>query len=172
MPNHVHLILVPVHADHLHSAMRAVHGQFAQRINRMHKQTGHLWQGRYFSSPLDSNYFINSVRYVELNPVRAGMVPKAEDYEWSSAAAHCGLRTDPIVAAQPQSSLLRGITNWSSWLNKGVPEDVLETVRKNASQNLPCGSDEFVTDLEKTAGRSLRFRSIGREPERKGDSHL
>ena len=69
MPNHVHLILVPTRSELLHRALKAVHGQYAQRVNRINGQKGHFWQGRYFSSPLDSDYFINAVRYVELNPV-------------------------------------------------------------------------------------------------------
>src|SRR5262245_66569181 len=84
MPNHVHLIAVPKAADSLHLLLRNVHGRFARRINRMNERTGHLWQARYFSSPLDALYFVRAVRYVELNPVRAGLAMRAEGYVWSS----------------------------------------------------------------------------------------
>ena len=161
MPNHIHLVLVPAIANSLHALLKPVHGQFAQRINRMRTQTGHLWQGRYFSSPLDSNYLINAVRYVELNPVRAKMVARAEDYMWSSAAAHCGLTKDPVVERTPQLQELAGIEDWSEWLAEGLAADVLIEMRRNATQNLPCGSEEFVRRLEEVAGRQLRYRAAG-----------
>jgi putative transposase len=133
----------------------------------MREQQGHLWQGRYFSSPLDADYFLNAVRYVELNPVRARMVAKAEDYAWSSAAAHCGQRKDLLVNPKPRSKILAGIANWSKWLAEEVAEDDLTTLRHHGSQNLPCGSSEFVVELEKSAGRQLRFRPPGRQPSSK-----
>jgi putative transposase len=161
MPNHVHLVLIPSNLEGLHLTLKAVHGQYAQRVNRMREQKGHLWQGRYFSSPLDSDYFLNAVRYVELNPVRARMVVKAEDYAWSSAAAHCGLRNDPLVDLRQRPKPLAEISDWSRWLAQEVTEGSLETLRLNGSQNLPCGSSEFVAKLERSAGRKLRFGPWG-----------
>ncbi len=172
MPNHVHLVLVPEQTDDLHCALKAVHGQYAQRINRMKDQSGHFWQGRYFSSPLDSDYLINAVRYVELNPVRAGIVARAEEFPWSSASAHCGLAGDRLVPFRPRSAQLTGIADWSNWLRKGVSDQLVETIRKNGSQNLPCGSDAFIETLEKAARRTLRYRRAGRECEQKGDGHI
>jgi putative transposase len=161
MPNHVHLVAVPTNADGMHRALRAVHSQFAQRVNRMRDINGHLWQGRYFSSPLDARHFVNAVRYVELNPVRAGMIERAEDYAWSSAAAHCGRRSDPLLAPWHGSSFLGGIANWSKWLAHGVPEDCREALRRHERRNLPCGSAEFVAELEQSSGRNLLFRTRG-----------
>ncbi len=172
MPNHVHLVVVPPRSDRMHRTIGAVHGQYAQRINRMRSQKGHFWQGRYFSSPLDSAYFINAVRYVELNPVRAGIVINAEDYEWSSAPAHCEFRKDPLVTARPCSGLLSAVESWSRWLSEGVPDESISTLRRHSGQNLPCGSEEFVADLERAAGRQLRFRPAGRQAEVIGDSHI
>lgn len=161
MPNHVHLIIMPTSLDGLHRALRAVHCQYAQRIHRMRAVNGHLWQGRFNSCALDSAHFVNAVRYVELNPVRAALVGRPEDFPWSSAAAHCGRRTDPLLEPAESSSLLRGITDWSAWLAQGVPDDCLATLRRHAPRNLPCGSDEFVNRLEESAGRCLRYRSRG-----------
>lgn len=107
MPNHVHLIIVPSSANGLCRALRAVHCQYAQRSHRMRAVCGHLWQGRYNSCALDSTHFVNAIRYVELNPVRAALVARPEDYRWSSAAARCGRRTDPLLEAV-ESSLGRG----------------------------------------------------------------
>src|SRR5688572_9810138 len=168
MPNHIHLVLVPRTVDSIHLALRAIHSQYAQRVNRMRGQKGHLWQGRYFSSPLDANYFRNAVRYVELNPVRAGMVPRAEEYAWSSAAAHCGLRYDPLLALDQQfSSLFPGTSGWARWLAEGIPVDALDALRNHGHRNLPCGSTEFVSKLKGTMGRDLTFRTRGGQPKEK-----
>ncbi len=161
MPNHVHLVVVPSSPDGMHRAMRAVHSQYAQRINRMRDTTGHLWQGRYFSSPLDARYFVNAIRYVERNPVSGRLVSKAEDYAWSSAAAHCGLRADPLLESRQLSRALAGIANWSSWLSQGVAKDCRDLLRRNGRRNLPCGSDEFIAELERSAGCDLQFRAHG-----------
>lgn len=162
MPNHVHLVLVPSTVDGLHRALKAVHGRYATRLNRIRDRVGHLWQNRYYSSPLDSQYFLNAVRYVELNPVKAKLVGRAEDYEWSSAAAHCGGRRDPLVEAKPRSVLFDGIQDWSQWLSTGLNDESAAVLRSNARQNLPCGSDSFVKSLEQQAGRPLRPRGCGR----------
>ncbi len=161
MPNHVHLVATPTSTDGMHRALRAVHSQYAQRVNRMREISGHLWQGRYYSSALDASHFLNAIRYVELNPVNAGMIGKAEDYAWSSAAARCGRRIDPLLEPKQRSSLLNGIADWSGWLAQGVPDDCRNLLRRHGRQNLPCGSAEFVSGLEKVAGRELRLRSRG-----------
>ncbi len=169
MPNHIHLVGVPASAGSLHALLKPLHGQFAQRINRMRARVGHLWQGRYFSSPLDANYLLNAVRYVELNPVRAKITERAEDYAWSSAAAHCGLAKDPVVERTPRLRELAGIAEWARWLAEGLASDVIDQIRRNATQNIPCGSDEFICRLEAVAGRPLRYRSAGGQPKQKPD---
>jgi REP-associated tyrosine transposase len=161
MPNHVHLVVVPSSADGMHRVMRAVHSQYAQRVNRMREIHGHLWQGRYYSSPLDTRHFLNAIRYVELNPVRAGLASRAEDYAWSSAAARCGRRVDHLLEPRERSSVLEGITGWSGWLAQGVAADCRELLRRNVRRNLPCGSADFIAELEKSAGCELRYRARG-----------
>lgn len=163
MPNHIHLVLVPRDLDGLHRALRAVHSQYAQRINRMRGLSGHLWQGRYYSSPLDENWFLNAVRYVELNPVKAGLAARAEEYLWSSAAAHCGLRHDFLIRPASESPALPAIADWSGWLAAGLPQDCVETLRRHARQNLPCGSNAFVEEAERLSGRSMKPRAPGRQ---------
>ena len=162
MTNHVHLIAVPTTADGLHRALKVINGRYAQRINRMLGRTGHLWQDRFFSSPLDPDHFLNAVRYVELNPVRARMVSRAEAFDWSSAAAHCHMTGNRMVGARPTSTLFGGIEDWSAWLAQGLPLGYLERFRLQARQNLPCGSEDFIAQLEHTAGRPLRYRQPGR----------
>lgn len=170
MPNHVHLVLVPTTLDGLYRALKVVHGHYAQRINRMRELKGHLWQGRYFSSALDVDYFGNAVRYVELNPVRAGLARKAEEYPWSSAAAHCGLRSDPLVTDRPRSGVFAGIGDWSRWLAEGVSADRCEMLRRHSRRNLPCGTSKFIDELERQAGGPLRHRPAGRPARSQSDS--
>ena len=100
MPNHTHLVLVPTTTDALQFMLRPLHLRYAQRVNRARDWKGHLWQGRYFASVLDERHCWAAIRYVERNPVRAGMLACAEDYPWSSAAAHCGLRKDMILTTE------------------------------------------------------------------------
>lgn len=163
MNNHVHLVVVPPAADALHLTLKPIHMQHAQRINRTRGWSGHLWQGRYFSSPLDEPYLWAAIRYVELNPVRAGMVLRAEAYRWSSAQAHCGLTDDPLLTTEEAwQSRLRAIDDWSGWLAESNDETCLDVLRRRANKGLPCGSDEFVAELGRASGRNLTDRPQGR----------
>ena len=175
MTNLVHLILIPPDEDSLHLLLKPLHMRYAQRLNRKRQQQGHVWQGRYFSSPLDGDYFRAAMRYVERNPVRARLVRKAENHPWSSARGHCGVVTDPLLRAN--SSWRRDwddIADWSKWLAEPDAEAALLTLRRNAMMGLPCGSEGFLKKLEKQAGRNLHYRSQGRpnkattNPENKG----
>jgi putative transposase len=93
MSNHVHLVVTPHNADGLALALRQAHGRYAIYWNAIHQSSGHAWQGRYYSCPLDRVHLWEALRYTELNPVRAGLAREAEAWIWSSAAAHCGAET-------------------------------------------------------------------------------
>lgn len=124
MPNHVHLIVVPAHAHSLQRTFKPLHMRFAQRVNRMHGWIGHLWQGRFHSEPLTEGHLWNAVRYVELNPVRAGLVERAEDFVWSSAQGHCGIRPDGLLASgSPWKSAWESVGDWGQWLAAGLAGD-------------------------------------------------
>lgn len=161
--NHIHLVVVPRNENSLQQVLKPVHMRYAQRINRQNNWKGHLWQGRYFSSPLGDQYRWAAIRYVERNPVRARMVRKAERYPWTSAAFHCGLRGDNILSNHNKWSRLNNqIEDWSSWLSEGDMPNELEIIRRNIDKGLACGSDRFINRLEKMIGRSLKFRPQGR----------
>jgi putative transposase len=96
MENHVHFIVLPGKEDALAKTFSIAHMRYAQYFNRKRKGSGHLWQGRFFSYVLDETYLMAAMRYVERNPVRAKMVEKPWQWEWSSAAAHVG-RSDGKV---------------------------------------------------------------------------
>ena len=101
MPNHVHLILVPAAAPGLRLALGETHQRYTGVVNRRQGWVGHLWQGRFASCALDGSHLVAAVRYVELNPVRAWLAERAEDWPWSSARAHLAGRDDGLVAVAP-----------------------------------------------------------------------
>jgi len=170
MTNHIHIVLVPNSADGLQRVLKPLHMRYAQRVNRAQGWKGHLWQGRFFSSPLDEAYLVAAIRYVERNPVRVGLADRAEDYRWSSAAAHCGFRADSLLTKKAKwAGLLPSVEYWSDWLS--VEEDAhrLEVLRKHVEKGLPCGTDDFVQELGQKIGRILENRSQGRpKKEQKG----
>lgn len=162
MSNHVHLIVVPGSKDSLQRTFKQLHRRYAQNLNHHRNWTGHVWQGRYFAAVLDEAYFWSAIRYVELNPVRARLVRRAEDYRWSSARAHCLGTPDPALSANTRwHHQFRGIDDWSGWLAMGVEPARIDELRAQTRRNLPCGSPEFVTSLEAASGRILRPRPRG-----------
>ncbi len=163
MTNHVHLVAVPATEEGLQRVLKPLHMRYAQRINRERGWKGHLWQGRYFSSPLDDAYLWAAVRYVERNPVRAGIVNRAENYRWSSAAAHCGNEIDSLIT--PKSSWNKkfsSIDDWSAWLAEGDETEEIQILRTNIEKGLPCGTEGFIKRLSKLVGRELEYRPQGR----------
>lgn len=165
MTNHIHLVAVPARESSLQQVLKPLHMRYAQRINRIRKWSGHFWQGRYFSSPMDERYMWSAIRYVECNPVRARMVRKAENYPWSSAANHCGGVDDCVLSKNPQwKKLSEQVDDWSAWLAEGDDPSELAMIRRNIEKGLPCGSDRFIKNLERKIGRSLQFRPQGRPP--------
>ena len=123
MPNHVHLIAVPGDEAALAQAMGSAHRRYTNDINRRHGWRGYLWQGRFISSPMDEAHLIAAARYVELNPVRAGLAADPADYPWSSAAAHLAGRDDVLVRVVP---LLERIPDWRTLLLAGLSAAELE----------------------------------------------
>jgi putative transposase len=163
MTNHIHIVAVPSTEEGLQQVFKPLHMRYAQRVNRARGWKGHVWQGRYFSAPLDEAYLWAAIRYVERNPVRAKLVRKAENYLWSSAAAHCGLKEDKLLTTKSTwRKEFESIGDWSSWLAEGDEPEELEVLRRNVERGLPCGSEKFIEKLEKMTGRVLRFRSQGR----------
>ncbi len=161
MTNHIHLVAVPKTEEALGFAMRDTHTVYAMYFNSRTQLSGHLWQGRFYSTPLDENHLWAAVRYVEMNPVRAGMVERAEEHPWSSAVAHCGLCEDSVLSAEfPPPGLVR---DWSAWLRSGAEDDAAyDTIRKQTRTGRPCGSPKFLDQLENLLGRVLRPKKPGR----------
>src|SRR5271165_2027832 len=122
MPSHLHLIAVPRSADGLRRAIGEVHRRYTRMVNFREGWRGHLWQGRFASFVLDEDHLLTAARYVELNPVDAGLVRAPSRYRWSSAAAHLRGRDDALVQVAP---LLQMAPNWrrlltSAFKRRGV----------------------------------------------------
>ena len=163
MTNHIHLVAVPATDAGLQNVLKPLHMRYAQRFNRQRGWKGHVWQGRYFSSPLDESYLWAAIRYVERNPVRARMVRKAENYPWSSAVGHCLKTEDKIITSKPSWwKKFNSIGDWSTWLAAGDDPERMQMLRRNIEKGLPCGSDRFIKQLEKKIGHLLQYRPIGR----------
>src|SRR5262252_2120631 len=107
MDNHVHHIMVPEREDSLSKTIKEAHEEYTRYLNTKYGLVGHAWQGRFKSFPMEWDHYVNAVRYVLQNPVRAGLVLRAEDYLWSSAAARCGTGTQILLGPQHQAG-----TNW------------------------------------------------------------
>ncbi|MGC8745758.1 MAG: transposase [Candidatus Saccharicenans sp.] len=161
MDNHVHLIAVPETADGLAKAISELHRKYTWHINVRNNWRGHLWQGRFISYPMDETYLYSCARYIERNPVRAGLVSKAEDYPWSSARAHIFGIKDPVLSSIP---LARQIGDWRAYLRQQERDEDIEAFRKNQGNGLPLGSEEFINRLENLTGICLRPRPRGRPP--------
>jgi putative transposase len=163
MASDIHLVAVPKTGDSLQWVMKPLHMRYAQRYNRYRGWKGHVWQGRYFSSPLDKRFTWAAIRYVERIPVRAKLVRKAERYPWSSAAGNCGLKADRLLTLRVYwKKQIRAMGDWSSWLaEKDVPDELIK-LQRNIEKGLPCGEVSFVHKLERLTGRSLTYRPQGR----------
>jgi putative transposase len=161
MTNHLHLIGIPLLATSLAKVFKPLHSRYVQYLNNRLCICGRLWQDRFFSCPMDDEHLLAAIRYVERNPVRAKMVVRAEDYSWSSAAAHCGLRSDPILSPLP---LLRPpeTLNWSSWLANPEDETLLAKIRLHTRTGRPIGHEDFVANLESCLGRRVHALTNGR----------
>ncbi len=159
MPNHSHLIAVPPSAEALRRAIGEAHCAYTREVNRREGWTGHLWQGRFASFAMDERHTVAAARYIELNPVRAGLVHHPGDYRWSSARAHLAGRNDALVVAAP---LLERVRDWSAFLRTRPEADLAERVRKHASTGRPLGSDAFIDELERQLNRTLRKGKPGR----------
>ena len=161
MPNHVHLILVPSGADGLRAALGETHRRYSLRINQREDWRGYLWQGRFSSVALDEPHLLAAARYVELNPVRAGMAEAADKWRWSSARAHLAGKDDGVVIVKP---LLDRVPDWSGFLGAGLSDEHRDALRSGERTGRPLGDTAFVAVLEASLGRTLARKKAGRKP--------
>ena len=166
MPNHVHLIVVPQREQGLRRAIGEAHRGYTRRVNFRAGWRGHLWQGRFASFVMDEAYLLAAARYVELNPVLAGLVVASSDYRWSSVWAHLAVRDDGLVRVGP---LLELAGDWRRLLSSVVGEEDLQRLRERDRTGRPVGDDAILERLERQLGRVLRRQKPGRKRKRKAE---
>lgn len=161
MPNHVHIIAVPERQDGLSKLFRFVHRHYSRRINFRENWKGHLWQERFHSFVMDEHHLLAAVRYTELNPVRARLCQRAEDWPWSSARAHLIGIDDVVTTVQP---MLERIGDWRRYLAKSGSDQEVEGIRRCSNTGRPAGDAVFLEKLEALTGRELKKRKPGPKP--------
>jgi putative transposase len=162
MTNHVHLVATPAREDSLNRAVGRTHFIYTQYINRLHGRSGHLWQGRFHSCPMDNAYAVIAMRYVERNPVRAKLTRVPWTYRWSSAAAHTGgPDAAHVLDLKAWNHLVPGV-NWKEMLKDRDDKETLAALRLNTQTGRPLASDSFLSKLERKLGRRLRPLPVGR----------
>ena len=164
-PNHAHLIMVPFSSPSLARAIGEAHRRYTLALNRRKGWRGYLWQGRFASFPMDEAHLRGATRYVLLNPVRAGLVSRADEWPYSSARAHIEGCDDDLANIQPMSER---IGDWQDFLTFELKEAEADRFRAHQRTGRPMGSDEFVGRLEEVTGRRLRPCSPGR-PKKKDE---
>ena len=164
MPNHVHLIAAPQTETGLARAVGEAHRRYTRRINFREKWRGHLWQERFASFPLDEPHLLAAVRYVEMNPVAAGLVSHPAEYRWSSARAHTKGIADALTSPSPLQTM---IPDWQDYLQLSSEEE-LKTLKLHEKTGRPLGSNSFVEQMEQALGRTLRPQRPG--PKKKTSS--
>ena len=144
MPNHVHIIAVPSHKDGLRELFAEAHRKYTSYINWRHNWTGHLWQGRFGSVAMDENHLAEAVRYVSLNPVRAGLVAKAADWQFSSVREHLSGISDGLLDVRP---VLERFPDFTGLIESIGPDDEFELLRRNETTGRPIGSRVWLQRL-------------------------
>ncbi|MCC6478004.1 MAG: transposase [Sphingomonadaceae bacterium] len=142
MPNHVHLMLVPATEDGLRATLASAHTTYAQRINQLQDTSGHLFQGRFASYAMDDAHMMVAARYIETNPVKAGMVKRAEDWLWSSARAHISGDGDWLTDI---SALGQHLPNWAAMLANGL--EAAEQVDLAIRTGRPLGTADWLRQI-------------------------
>ena len=162
MPNHVHLILVPDGPESLARALGETHRRYSGVVNARLRVTGHLFQARFGSVVMDEVHLLAAARYVALNPVRARLVARAEDWKWSSARAHLSGCDDALVEVAPLLDRCGG--RFADFVAAPADPALLAALRAAETIGRPLGSADFLDRLAEATGRDPRPRKRGRKP--------
>lgn len=164
MQNHVHFIVIPEKEDSLAKTFNAAHMRYSHYFNKKLKATGHLWQGRFYSCVLDEPHLIAVAKYIERNPVRAGMVKKPWQYQWSSARIHINNKENSTLRLKDLFKILDDMScdSWKDYIDSREDKQALDSIRTHTLTGRPLGANTFVETLEKKFGRRLLALPRGR----------
>jgi len=172
MDNHLHLLVTPSDGDGMSRMMQRVGRYYVPYFNHKYGRVGTLWQGRYKASVVEAErYFIACSRYIELNPVRAGMVADAGAYTWSSYAHHTGVRVDPLITDHPLYWALGNTPferelAYKELVEQALAADEVDAMTQSVLKGWALGSEQFKARLEKQVSRRVRPAKRGRPPKR------
>jgi putative transposase len=158
MPNHVHMVVVPESESSLAKFFGTVHCQYASRLNASHGWTGHFWQQRFYSVAMDERHTLAAMRYVELNPVRAGLCKSPQEWRWSSIHANLGDRHDSLVDVATTKAI---VDDWSTYIGTALSSESQDALREHTRTGRPIGDSDFIDMLEVRIGRPIRKRKTG-----------
>jgi putative transposase len=162
MPNHVHIIAVPGDEIGLGRAIGETHRRYTNFINGRGRWSGHLFQSRFASVVMDDAHLITGVRYVSLNPVRAPLVVRPEDWPWSSVRAHLTRRDDVLVTVKP---VLDIVGDFARLLAPDPGDETAFAALRSAESNgRPLANADFIAGLERLLGRPIARRAPGPKP--------
>ncbi|HYL90461.1 MAG TPA: transposase [Burkholderiales bacterium] len=168
MSNHVHLLVTPPEAGAVGAMMQDVGRRYVRVINTIHGRTGSLWEGRFKSSLIDSErYLFTCHRYIELNPVRAGIVGHPSAYVWSSHGYYAGARPNPLITEHSEYRQLgrsdqerRAV--FLALCAEPLPQRLVDQIRDAINTDSAVGSETFMQHAEEALGRSVRPPTRGR----------
>jgi putative transposase len=168
MPNHLHLLLSPTDETGLARMMQWVGRYYVPYFNRKYKREGTLWKGRYKATVLESEqYFMTCCRYIELNPVRCGLVAEPSEYRWSSYLHHIGVKQDLIITDHPKYWALGNTpfereAIYKELIESPLTEAEIEQLREHTSKGWALGTASFMAALKKKTNRRLVPAKKGR----------
>lgn len=168
MSNHFHLLATPATAEGLPQMMQAVGRRYVRYFNGKEGRSGTLWEGRYRSTLIETErYLLACMVYIDLNPVRAGMVAEAQDYPWSSYGHYAGLRTDRLVTPHPLFWTLGNTpfareAAYAELVRAGITLAQQEALTRSALSGWALGGEKFVADLQKRTERRVQKTLAGR----------
>ena len=164
MQNHVHWLLTPTTPSGLARLFQRVHTWWAVTFNRKYQRTGHLFQSRYHSSPLDEQHYWEALRYVELNPKKARLIKQPEAWQYSSARAHLTGQPDSYFNLVPvQTKRAFSVSDWQLFLGT-ADHNIEHSLRRATAGCRPWGEASWVAGLEKEHRRRLCQLPSGRPP--------
>lgn len=178
MTNHVHLLLTPPATGACAALMRNLGQRYVQRFNRAYERTGTLWEGRFRSFLVESaGYVLACYRYIEQNPLRAGMVSTPSAYPWSSYQANAGLRLDPLVTPHAEYLALSEDPGkrhhaYRELVGGMLAPDDLARIREAAQNGMPLGGEAFKARIEIGLGRRVGRIRPGRPKSGSGPNSL
>jgi putative transposase len=168
MTNHVHILLTPERADSASLTMKHLGQRYVQYVNRTYRRSGTLWEGRFKSCPSQNeSYVLACYRYIELNPVRAGMCAHPGEYRWSSYGANAEERPDSLVVAHEEYRRL-GPTGearrdaYRQLVDTQLDQAVVGAIREATRGNFALGNQRFQAEIESALGRRARRAKAGR----------